>query len=739
MSKYLKKTQVSINEWQEAHSHVVFVNEDRGYGHSSFDAQHSHELQWVPETEEVPEQQDPMTGEIIPGQPAQPGYWQWTPGPDGHVHDELVEIPAGQVDLADETDDEKVADVLHLFNTWYESERASILQGRESEEFRSGKQWPDGVRTELERQRRACLTVNIVDPKINALCGYERQQRQELKYLPQEAGDQKAADLYNVLVKKLTDQCFFPMHKSSAFEDAATAGKGSFNIRVSFDNDLRGEVIIERFPWDQSIWAPSEYPDGSDSEGFCKYRWYSLAKAKKLWPEHRESLEAAIATFDALDPAVRDTMPGAERGGPLGGQTPSLFESRPMLDVEARNVLVVECHRLEWVKVPVLFHYQDDFAASALGWDKRTIEAVRTIPGFQRIERSIKKIRITKVAGGKLLLSDEFPADLPSDEFHLVPFYANRKRGQYWGKVEPLKGVQLQMNKFASQSVDIGNRMSAWTYFIDSSTFPDGEKQRFLNNSAEPGAVFEVNNVNNLPSKFEGVRFPSEIVQLMQIQLQHADLVFPIQPDNIGANTSGQAIMQAQKQKLLGMEHLFDSLRHAMMRIGKLLIPIIKKYYPPERIARIVRALHATTPVMVSGQPLDEFTDEQIVAILSEADLEKFDLVVAETAYSPTARLSTFMILSEMMQRGVQIPPEMLLEYADMPQANKDKVMQMLAEQNAAQNEAAAKSGDGEIEKTLVAKGIIPPAVAERMGLPQQNGTPMAPVAGQEQMDGPPQ
>jgi len=730
--KVFKRSSIGVGLNRIPHQHITFLNEDRGYGVSAVSAidGHYHEWRWVDPVEGVPEQQDPNTGELIPGQPPQPGYWECSPSEiDGHVHqDGFVEIPRKPTDASTEDEIQVVSQVMEAFSEWYDLDWESIEAGRESEDFFAGKQWPDGVPGELAKLRRACITINQIEPRISKLSGHERRNRTELRLLPIESSDQRKADVFNIVLKVLLDNCNFWAHKSQSFLDLAIAGKGCYNIRVTKENDLRGELVLERFPWDQHVSAPTEYPDASDAEGFCKYRWYSLSKAKRLWKEHAEKLEGLVDSINRAPFGVDVTQPGNESGGPWNGGE-RLFEGRKAFDAQRKDILVVECHRFEYLDCPVISHPDEDVYFNALGWDKADIKEAMGLPGFSVVTQSVKKVRISKVAGGSVLLSDEFPADLPSDEFYTIPMYCYRMRGKYWGLVEGVKGAQQEVNKFASLAIDVGNRLGgAENYFYDDNTFADQqEEQRFQNYSSEPGATFKVLDVNKIPRRTEGAQFPAQLIQMMQWAAGEIEQRFNLEPTNIGANTSGQAILQAQQMKLMGVESLFEAQRLAMIRIGRLLIPIIQKYYPPERLLRILRAYHSTHKnVMIQDQDLDQISDEDILELLSTNDIEKFDLTVTESSYSPSARAAIATVFMDLLQKGVQVPMPMVLRYLDMPDRERKELEAQMQQQQQDQNDASARVGDAEIEKTLVAKGIIPPATAQRFGLPPQNSSPEA-------------
>jgi len=323
-----------------------------------------------------------------------------------------------------------------------------------------------------------------------------------------------------------------------------------------------------------------------------------------------------------------------------------------------------------------------------------------------------------------VVLSDESPADLPADDFFVIPVYAKKRGYQFWGKVESSKDAQMYINKNYSAALDVINKVAAYGWFIDSSTFPDNEKEKFKRMATSPGFVVELNDVNRPPVRVDGVKFPAEIINMMKIGEENVADQMNVLINPNGANESGSLFAQRRNQKLMGSEYLFDNLSFAKQKLGRLLVKLIQRYYTPDRILRIVRNANTKSPVEVAGQPLDEFSDGDIMQMLNTADLEHFDVEVTESNWSPSARLSTFMLLSEMAQAGQPIPPEALIEFADMPDNIRQKLTTMMAQQGQAQAQAQQATADAEIQKTLIAQGQIPPEVAQRFLQTPQNDLP---------------
>lgn len=696
-----------------SHSHIIYINDESGVGLCSTELGHTHEIVYQPA---VDPQMDEMGNEISPGSPA---GWLVEPALDGHTHqiEDYVVKPAKKK----EEDAQILSDIRELFKAGRELEKDSLEKAKESEKFYSGDHWDDTEKHRLESLSRAAVTINKIEKNVDQICGMQRQERTDIRYVPQEGGDQKVADLLNVTSKHILSRCFFPREESAAFEDSVIAGRGLLNVYVKFDNDLRGEVIVEKFPYLDVVFGPHEKTDLSDCEYLIKHRFFSKAKLKQLWPDKAEEIDKDYEDYILAEPHVQYA---ADQYGK--SDNVQVIGDDVMVDIARKEYRVLECWRKVYEKASVVANAQEDFYFNAYGWEAKDLKSARTLPGFFVIENNITKMRVTKVAGG-VVLSDEFPAELPVDDYFVIPIYAKKRGVKFWGKVEPAKDAQKYINKQYSLALDIGNKMSAYGWFIDAGTFPDNEKEKFKRLSSSPGFVVEVTDTNRPPQRVEGVKFPSELINLMEVGKNEITEQMNIVNNPNGANESASLFIQRRNDKLLGSEYLFDNLSFAKQKLGRLLIKLIQKYYNADRIIRIVRNANSKEPVELGGQPVDEFSDEDISMMLSTTDLELYDVEVTESTWSPSMRLSTFMLLSELARGGQPIPPEALLEFADMPADVRTKLVSMMAEQGQAQAQAEQAKADAEIQKTLIAQGQIPPSVQEKF-LIQQPQEAQAPI-----------
>lgn len=741
MTTTLKST-TKFGRGKKAHYHIIYMNDATGAGGCSVVQDHRHVVQFIQPTPEQPPQVDPMTGqEISPAVPANPGGWVIYPAEDGHTHSPVeyeVKVPR---DTEDES--KKVAEILELYNEGCELVKDSAENAEESWDFVKGKQWDPQMAQALEQNDRVALTINKTRKQIRTLSGVQRNQRQDIKYAPLEGGDQRTADLATVAVKQICEQCYYPRHESKVFMDQSVGGLGAFNIYVDTNANLEGEIKIERFPWKNVRFGPHLNEDLSDCEWLIKDKMYSLGKLQQLHPDKAAELESSY----------RDIVSLRTKGSEYN-KTPDAYSyvakndnilvplvtksGEELINIQKKEYRVLECWRRVFTTAQVAVFPTDRVFENLYGWRSEDIEQIKTIQinpetnpqplSFVVVKRNVNKMRITKIAG-PVVLSDENPADLPVDDFFIVPVYADLyDDNSFCGIVEDAKDPQREVNKRHSQSVDIVNKMAAYGYFTEEGMFATPtEEEKFRTKSSSAGWVVKLQDINKRPVPTEGVRFPSELVQMMELSDNQLNWMLAMEVYEGGANTSAEALQFRANQKLAGNEFLFDNLSFAKVKIGRLLLSLLKRYYTPARIWRLVNRYSVKQPVQIDGQDISQYSEAEIIELLENADLEKLDVAVAEGEHGPTARAITYKLMSDMAQGGTPVPPEVLVDLSPLPEEYKKKILDGIAQQQQAQAQGQSEASKAEIQKTLIAQGIIPPEVQEQMGI--QSQMPQGPEA----------
>ena len=674
-----------VGDGKKRHRHILYVNDATGVAGCSnsigYGVVHNHDIA-----------KDPEFG------------WQVYPAED-HVHSILpFEVPNK---TSKQSDSDIIAETLSLWSKAQVCEETSKKKAEESDKFYTGEHWDSEQKRRMEQQNRAALTINRTQRNVNEMSGLLRQQRTDIVYVPVEDTDQAVADILTIVVKRILSACNYWMEENEATLDQIIRGRGNLSIGVSFDNDLRGDIIVQAVPDVNVCYGPHRKVDGSDAEYVCIDEWYSLGKLKQLFPDKAKDIELDFSAY-----TNRDEGPEVE--------VPIVTGDKELVNIARKQYRVIECRRKSYTKVPILVNADDDFYFNALNWSAKDIAAVKTIPGFYVVDRIVGKIRVTKIAGG-VVLSDEDPADLPIDNFFIIPIYCSKRGNEYWGIIEIGKDPQAMMNKFYSIAVDIANKMSSYFWWYTDNSFLDAsDRQKFVDNANTPGAVIKCSDLNSRPIKEETGTFPADMVNMLNTCTNLLAELMDVHVDSAGANESASHLLQRQQARLTGSEHVFDNLTLAKTQLGRLLLPYIQKYYDAERIYRILVDESTKNQVLINGQPLDDYPIEVIQKLLTDTDITKLDVDVTEEAFSPTTRMATFMVMQELAQKGQAIPPDLLLELAPIPQRLKSRALQAMQQQSEAAGAEADAQKQMEENKTLIAPGIMPPAVQERLNQEQQ-------------------
>ena len=179
-------------------------------------------------------------------------------------------------------------------------------------------------------------------------------------------------------------------------------------------------------------------------------------------------------------------------------------------------------------------------------------------------------------------------------------------------------------------------------------------------------------------------------------------------------------MVERKRQALIGNEFLFDNLDAVKRKLGRILVALIQKHYTPERIMRIVENQNKRQPVSLGGQPLESVDKEEVLSLLTESDLTKYDIVVSQSPFSASMREANFAIWIELAKTRPEIPLDWLIELSDLP--DKEKFKAILQEQMEAARAQEDKKYQTELAKTAMAKGLPMGGGGGGGGMPPMGG-----------------
>lgn len=688
------------------HEHIVYVNEKTGVYEVSRSQGHTHNV-------------------ILNAD----GTFLLEPdATDGHFHDQVYELEM-KYPTRPEVDDEEVVQKLYemakVACKWSEK---SLKQAIESDKMYKGEQWNESEKRDLESEGRAALVINMIEKHIDDLVGYQRQQRTDPNALPNGESDQRLADIANELIKIILTQCEFEFTENEVFEDGCVCGVGNFCLEVSQKDDIRGDLRIKKYPYDQVFFGEHTESDASDCEYLVKVQRWSFDKLKAAYNKKREELEESTKVLEnKLSQEIQstgETYAGDDYIRIENMKIPASIGDSPVINKAKKEVLVVEKEEKIYVPVSVIYDSVAEESLTTYGFSESDLKQIQSIPNLYRVDKEIQKMRVTRCAG-TVLLMDDYISEIPDDDFTIVPFYAKKRGADYWGKVKSGKDPQRELNKRVSQSVDIVNFASLYGIVFDEMTFASpSEEKNFKENGNKPGFIAKVQDIRNKPELFQGIKLPSEVLAIADTSESRLERLLSVDATRFaGANTSAYAIQQARESALVGNEYLFKNMKRAKKRLITKMIAYIQKYYSPKRIYRMLSNQNARQPFSVGEVPFGEYSPDEIVEFLRNSDLTKIDITIDETSWSPTQRAATLNVIQEVAKSGFPVPPDILPELLNTPQSYKDRMLQSIMQQQESQAASAEGTQETEVVKSLIGQGLVPPSVLEKYGLGSNQAT----------------
>jgi hypothetical protein len=128
---------------------------------------------------------------------------------------------------------------LDAHSEWYK-------EAREAYDFVAGRQWDEDEEQAFKGTNRPPIKFNLVGPTINAVCGMEVNNRQEVKFLPRTMGDAQVNERLTDLADWARQECQAEDEESAAFRDDVICGRGATETRLDFEEEPTGKIVVDR-------------------------------------------------------------------------------------------------------------------------------------------------------------------------------------------------------------------------------------------------------------------------------------------------------------------------------------------------------------------------------------------------------------------------------------------------------------------------------------------------------------
>lgn len=582
-------------------------------------------------------------------------------------------------------DTDALSRYVRQFETSEQASQPARAESEQARDYYDGNQLTTAERAALKKRRQPIVIENLIRPKIDGLCGLERQSRTDPKAYPRTHAHDEEADAATDALRYVADDQDYDIKKSAVFQHMLVEGFGGLEVGV---HRTRGGIDpkLTLIAWDRIYFDPhSSAADFADAEYVGYVTWMDVTDAKRRWKDKADIVNATMTS-------------------PLSSASET-YDDKPKWTYWADT---------SRKRVRINTHYHKENGV----WHR----CVFTLAG--QLEESAPSPFIDEDGNPEnpLILQSAF-VDRDNDRYGIVRDFitlqdeVNKRRSKF---LHMVNNSRIRVGRSLGQDAETARKEYAR---------PDGVIV------ADVGEVEELGNGNK------------EMGQFQLLADTRATLKGNIGPNATmqgkqGDGQSGRAILALQQAGMTEMTPLLDNLRHFNLRVFRQIWNRIRQYWTEERWVRVtddeknVRfvglnitkghlAMVKLADALKQGQ-IDEPTARQFEQqIMMDPQMQQpanqvaeldVDIDIDEVNDTPTLQIEQFEALVQLAGTGmVPIEAEDIIQASNLK--DKQKILKRIEErknaqaqpdpmQEAAMRDATAKTAKTEQEALLTAAKV---------------------------------
>lgn len=556
-----------------------------------------------------------------------------------------------------------------------------------------GEQWEEDAKATLDAEGRPWYEFNEVMPSINSAVGYQIQNRMDIAFKPRGGlSDMDKATVLNKVVMQIMAQNQFHWKETQVYGDGLIEQRGYFDIRISFEKNMKGDLEIETLDPRDCIPDPDAKSYDPSTWGDCIVtRWLLLDEIEARYG--RKARDIAEASNDAGEDfgvtdgeTQRNTFGSNDTAGrydAYGSEGDGLARYR-VIDRQKYVYEMTKC--LVWPEtgdIKTLDSFTPEQVAEAMA------------NGAVQAKRMRKRVR-WMVSTYFSTLHDEYS---PYDDITTVPYFAYFRRGKTRGMVDNAIGPQEVLNKTVSQYVHIINSSANGGWVVEEGSLTNMDTDDLKEMGSKTGLVVEFKQGATAPQKITANNVPSGVDKLIDRATQALkDVTVPDSMRGLQGNAVSGVAKQADQfasQQQLAVP--LDNLAYTRRLVANRVVTLVQKYYDSHRIFRITEM-----------NPVTGKEEEQVIEInkpdgeggyLNDITMGTYDVVVTEQPMNVTFENGQFEQALAMRKEGIKIPDATVVRYSNL--SDKHDIMEQM-------------QGSETVDPTLEAKAKLLDAQARK-------------------------
>ncbi len=589
-----------------------------------------------------------------------------------------------------------------------------VAMAEKCDEFYRGEQWSETDRKKLEDEGRPAMTFNLLLSTINTALGEQANREMQLNFLPTRDSTRDGAIVLSKLAQAINQANDYHFIENFVFADGIIQDRGFFDVRISFEDNLSGDVKIRHLdPLTVIIDPEAKDYDPSTWSEVMVASWMALDEiATKYGKDKADKLRTMVSggEYYAYDSIKFGT-------GRFGGESFTSPESHDMDGVDDRtikSVRVLERQHYQWVKELVLVDPETgDMREVPQQMEREEAEALAEKYGVELMERAGRKVRWT-VTADHVVLYDDWSL---YRSFTIVPYFPYFRRGKPFGMARNLLNPQEFYNKARSQELHIVNTTANSGWITEEGSLVNMTEDELAEKGAETGLHLVYARGSTPPAKISPNHVPTGLDRISDKTAQSITQISGMNSGMSGmerADVSGVALEQKTERGQVQLGQPFKHLGYSRKLVGKKVLELIQDFYTEERTIHI---LHPDDP---------ENRDEELIInqidavgnVLNNVTAGRYDVAVTTLPTRDNVDEDEFAKLMAMRHEGIAVPDDAIIRRSNITDRDElaDRIQQMMGQAEPTEEEMEIQQKLQELEIAKL-EGELDKLVAQAEGL----------------------
>lgn len=531
-----------------------------------------------------------------------------------------------------------------------------------------GRQWTPEARSQLAQERRPCYEFNEVKPSVNATIGYQIHNRMDIAFKPRGGdADLNRATILSKVAMQVVDMCNLHWLETQVFSDGVIQQRGYYDVRVSFDNNIKGEITVSDLdPMDVIPDPDAKSYDPDKWSDVLITRWLTLDEIAQLYGQKareaaQQSNDAGVDFGEMDDETTRSKFASRDSTG--------YFDALSRKEDGLERYRIIDRQRFVYELTPcIVWPDTGDVRAEAdLAQDSIADALAQGAVRAKRMRRSVVWTVTT-------LTATLFDGYGPYEHFTVVPYFAYFRRGKTGGMVDDAMGPQEALNKAVSQYIHVVNTAANSGWIVEEDSLVNMTMDELERVGARTGLVVEYKKGSTAPQKIQPNQVPTGIDRIIdRADKALKDVTVPeAMRGQQGPEVSGIAIQAKQFASQQQLAVPLDNLAYTRRLLAKRILKLIQTYYDSHRIFRITETDPLTGKQVENTLEINRF-DPATGGYLNDVTIGTYDVVITEQPMQVTFQNSQFQQALEMRKAGISIPDPQVIRYSNL--ADKHEIL----------------------------------------------------------------